>query len=396
MLRHWFPPGFSRAFWILFGGRLLNAVGTSLFFPFLTVFLHARLGISLTAVGAVLLLLAACQSVVLLFGGRLVDRFGRLPAIIVSLVAGGLLTVVAGLATAAPVIVAAIALRAMALVLANPASQALIADLVPAPRLLEAFSLARVATNTGIIIGPMLGAFLVSQSFTVLFLVSGVLMVAFAIGMGLLLGRESLPRLGTKTIERGLRHMLQVERPLYPFAAITALMYLVYSQLYWVLPGYLVLHLRAPAADFGFLAAENALFVILLQVPLSRLVANIRLERVLAAGMIAYAIGFGSMGLWHQVWPFALSVLVITIGENLVNPSVTTWATLVSSPDHRGQALSLVSLANQVGSGAGPLAGGFALDQGGVWGLWGSIASLSALSAALFDRVSGRSHTQAT
>ncbi len=392
MFRHWFPPGLPRAFWILFGGRLLNAIGTSLFFPFLTVFLHVRLGISLTAVGAVLLLLAACQSVVLLFGGVLVDRWGRLPAIIASLVGGGLLTVVAGLASAAPVIVAAIALRAMALVLANPASQALIADLVPGPRLLEAFSLARVASNTGIIIGPMLGAFLVSQSFTLLFVVSGGLMVGFAVGMGLLLRRETLPVPGFRPLERGLRHLLQVERPLYPFAAITALMYLVYSQLYWVLPGYLVLHLKAPVADFGFLAAENALFVVLLQVPLSRLVANIRLERVLAVGMAAYAVGFGSLGLWHQVWPFGLSVLVITVGENLVNPSVTTWATLVAAPHHRGRALSLLSLANQMGSGAGPLAGGFALDQGGAWGLWGSVASISVLSAILFDRVRGRTH----
>ncbi len=391
MLRHWFPPGLPRAFWILFGGRLLNAIGTSLFFPFLTVFLHARLGVSLAAVGAILLLLAACQAVVLLFGGILVDRWGRLPAIILSLVGGGLLTVVAGVAVSAPVIVAAIALRAMALVLANPASQALIADLVPSERLLEAFSLARVATNTGIIIGPMLGAFLVSQSFTLLFVVSGTLMVGFAVGMGLLLRREALPAPGRQQpIGHGLRQLLAVERPLYPFAAITALMYLVYSQLYWVLPGYLVLHLGAPAADFGFLAAENALFVVLLQVPLSRLVAPVRLERVLAVGMVAYAIGFGSMAIWHQVWLFGLSVLVITIGENLVNPSVTTWATLVASPEHRGRSLSLLSLANQLGSGAGPLAGGLALDQGGAIGLWGSVTAVSLLTAGLFDRAKGR------
>ena len=40
--------GFPRQFWLLFWGMLLNTSGTSMVWPFMTIYLRERLGVPLT------------------------------------------------------------------------------------------------------------------------------------------------------------------------------------------------------------------------------------------------------------------------------------------------------------------------------------------------------------
>lgn len=386
-LRRFLPAGFSRGFWILFWGQLFNAIGTSLVFPFLTVYLHDRLGASLTLVGAILFVQGLAQAAAIFFGGFLADRWGRRPTMLLSLVSGGLLTVVLGLAHAPWLIVTTVTLRAMAFPLFGPSAQSMIADLVPRERLLEAFSLNRVASNTGIVIGPVLGTFLAARSFTPLFAISGVVTATFALALALLLSEETSPR-SARAMERLTLHaFVDLDPKLLRFGLTTVLTGIVYSQLYWVLPGYLVVDLHQSKDIFGYLASENALLVVLLQVPISRYAARLSGESAMALGVLFYGLGFGLMALWHPVLLFALSVVLITVGENLVNPAATTWAAVHAGTARRGRTIGLLSLANRLGSGLGPLVGGSALDAGGPWMLWGSVAAMAVLASVLYARL---------
>ena len=45
-----FPP----QFWILFGGMLVNAAGSSLIFPFFTLYVRQRFGVPMTTIGLAL------------------------------------------------------------------------------------------------------------------------------------------------------------------------------------------------------------------------------------------------------------------------------------------------------------------------------------------------------
>jgi MFS family permease len=176
------------------------------------------------------------------------------------------------------------------------------------------------------------------------------------------------------------------DRAFLGFAGLWALTYVVYSQLYQVVPAYLHLRLHFPPGVFGYLAAENALLVVVLQQPIVRAMARVPGRWPLTVGLLCYAAGFLLM--WHARWlvSFFAAVVVITLGENLVNPTASSWVAQRADARLRGRYLGFFSLAQRVGQSLGPLTGGFLLSMGTApWLL--SVAGLGVLTAAAYRRV---------
>jgi len=380
---------YPRPYWVLFFGQLLNSIGTSLVFPFLTVYLHDTLHANLATVGLVLLLQGIAQVVAVSLGGVLADSWGRLPTMYFSLGAGALATL--GLAfVGAPLwIVVLIVLRGGLLPLFNPAAQAFVADIVPRDQLYPAFSLQRIANNAGIILGPMLGAFLLQGSFSILFLLSGIVALGFgAVAFAFLRGSEV--RDPGHQAASGLSLQLLRDPLLLGVTALFILVSLAYSQLYWVVPGYLTVYLHLPASRFGFLAAENAVLVVALQMPAVAISRTWRPERTIAVGAVLYGLGFLLMAPLHTFLPFLVPVGVITVGEVLLSPSMTSLVASRARPEDRGKALGLVSLANRSGSAVGPLVGGSLLTYGGPWLLFPGTAVVAGIAALGYVLISRR------
>ena len=370
---------YPRAFWVLFFGRLLNSIGTSIVFPFLTVYLHDTLHANLAMVGLVLLLQGIAQVVAVSLGGLLSDAWGRLPTMFLSLGAGALATLSLAVIGAPVWIVVLVVVRGGLMPLFDPAAQAFVADIVPRDNLDPAYSLQRVAGNAGIILGPMLGAFLLQHSFSILFLLSGAIALSFGIlAFWLLHGSET--REHGNTGPAGLSLALLRDPFLLTVTGLFALVSLTYSQLYWVVPGYMTVYLHLPASDFGFLAAENAVLVVALQMPLVALSRKWRPERAIAIGAALYGLGFLLMAPLRGFLPFLLPVAVITVGEVLLSPSITSLVASRARAEDRGKAIGLVSLANRSGSAVGPLAGGSLLTVGGPWVLFPGIFVVAALA----------------
>ena len=82
---------YPRAFWVLFWGLLINSIGGSMVWPFLTIFMRERLGVPLTTVTLLFTLNSAAGLAAVSIAGPAVDRFGRRFAMIAGLVAGGVL-----------------------------------------------------------------------------------------------------------------------------------------------------------------------------------------------------------------------------------------------------------------------------------------------------------------
>jgi predicted MFS family arabinose efflux permease len=378
---------FPRTFWVLFWGQLFNNTGTSLVFPFLAVYLHLRLRAPVPVVGLILTGQGLLSAAGMLAGGVLADRLGRRPTMLVSLVSGAVLTFLLGLPLPAAATVITVLARGFVFPLFMPASQALVADLVPKEELFEAYSYLRIATNAGIILGPMLGAFLVQASFLWLFLPAAGTMLAFAVYLRLAVPRVPPPARAAPR-RSYLPDLGRLRDPnLVAFLALAMAVSIVYAQLFWTVPQYLVESLHESAGFFGFLAAENGVFVVLLQVAQSRWAETRPVGKVLALGAWLYAVGFASMALWGTGPPFFASVFVITLGENLVNPGISTWVARRADPAERGQVIGLQGLASNLGSSLGPFLGGVALDAGGRVALFGGVGLLAAVAALLFPRV---------
>ena len=76
---------YPRQFWLLFWGMLLIAVGGSMVWPFLTIYLRRELNVSLTTVTLILTLNSVAGLASMSVAGPAVDRFGRKGAMLVSL-----------------------------------------------------------------------------------------------------------------------------------------------------------------------------------------------------------------------------------------------------------------------------------------------------------------------
>lgn len=379
-LSRWRDPELPKSFYILMAGRFVNLVGNSLVFPFMTIYLAERLHASMTVVGLVMTLYGLSQVAAQLIGGVLTDSWGRRPVMLLSLGTGAIFTLAVGLSHRPILLISMLIFMGLTVPLFLPASMAMVGDMVPATKLSEGYSLMRMASNAGIIIGPMLGGFLADHSFVLVFAFDALSMAIF-----LLIILFGLTEVKTRGAVSGLSHPgrlidLFSDRPFLVFSILWGLTGMIYAQLYQVLPGYLHLYLHDRTSLFGYLAAENALLVVVLQMPITRMVSKISPARLMAAGSGFYAAGFLTMLMGRSIFALALGVMIITLGENVLNPAASTWVADKAPAHMRGRYMGLFGLANRTGSAVGPTVGGSLLTIGvAVWLLAtaGTAASVS-------------------
>ncbi|WP_020376169.1 MDR family MFS transporter [Sulfobacillus thermosulfidooxidans] len=376
----WGPdPDIPRVYYILLIGRFFNLVGNSLVFPFMTIYLASRLHASLSVVGVVMAFYGASQVISVLVGGVWSDRFGRRLVMLGSLLLGALVTFGIGLVHNSWLLITLLTLMGFFMPLFQPASMAMVGDIISRDRLNYAYSLMRMASNAGIIIGPMLGGLLADHSFFWIFALDALSMLLFSLVIFFAVP-ESRPVKHSPSRQQG--HMKDVlrDQAFVHFAGLWALTGLVYSQLFMVVPAYLHINLGYPPSVFGYLAAENAIFVVLLQIPITRLTRRISHLTLMAVGVFFYALGFWLMLSGRSFAVFALAVFVITLGENFINPAASAWVAERAPEIVRGRYMGFFSVANRVGAALGPLFGGILLSQGPQW--WLITTGILALLAA--------------
>ncbi len=161
---------YPRPFWTLIGATFIDRVGGALLFPFFTLYVTAKFGVSMTTVGVLLLIYSLTSVVGSTVGGALADRVGRKKMIIFGLLASGISSLFMGYADT-------IALFALGAVLAGlfadtggPAQQAMVADLLPARQRAEGYGIQRVVNNLAVTFGPIIGGFMAAISYLLLFI----------------------------------------------------------------------------------------------------------------------------------------------------------------------------------------------------------------------------------
>lgn len=384
LLTRWRDPDLPQSFYILMAGRFVNLVGNSLVFPFMTIYLAERLHAPMTVVGLVMTLYGLSQVAAQLIGGVLTDSWGRRPVMVLALAAGAVFTLAVGIAHQPLLLIGMLVLMGLSVPLFQPASMAMVGDMVPAAKLSEAYGLMRMASNAGIIIGPMLGGFLADRSF---FLVFGFDALSMVIFLAIILA--GLREIKTRPEKNALAHPARLvdllsDRPFLLFSMLWGFTGMVYSQMYQVLPAYLHLYLHQKTSVFGYLAAENAVLVVALQIPITRLVAKVAPARLMGLGSLFYAGGFLLMLAGRSIETFALGVAVITLGENVLNPAASTWVAAKAPAAMRGRYMGLFGLANRTGSAVGPTMGGSLLTIGAAAWLLATSGVAAGVSAAFW------------
>jgi MFS family permease len=396
--------GLPRPVLILEGGTALNYFGTGLILPFEIIYLHQVRGFPTTTAGLVLATVTGTAAVVALPTGALLDRLSAKPL----LVAGNLVSA-AGYGGLAFVDrpwqgFVCSAVGGAGFGMAQTAGQVLTLTLVPSEQRASSTALGRVAGNFGLGLGATVAGFIIAaahqhlRAFQGLYLFDGVTFSCFAL---VVLARIPNPRPATAAPSSdrgsGFRAVSRDRLLLDVIAANVALVMIGGALFSNVLPLFAVEHTPVGPGEIGIVVFINTFFVVVAQVPATRVVKRMRRTHALAATSAIFAVGLLAVLLatLTRSTVTATTILagvaiVIAIAECAQFIVLGPLVAELAPPHLLGRYMSLYGLSFTAGVALGPAVGGalLATSPDAIW--WGGAVALAVTGAGLLrlgDRI---------
>ncbi|MEA3352039.1 MAG: MFS transporter, partial [Chloroflexota bacterium] len=352
-----YPP----QFWLLFWGMLIATAGASMIWPFLMIYVSEKLGLPMTAVASLMSLNAGTRLFSSFVAGPITDRVGRKTTMIVGLAAMGVLYLAMIPAETMLAFAILMALRGLFGPLYRVGADAMVADLIPSKKRADAYALTRLSKNVGVALGPAIGGFVATNSYSIAFYAAAAGLVTFSLLM-LVFAYETLPQLnhgaGEQKTETGNYLQIFSDKAFMLFVGAFTLSK-IGSAMVWVLMSvYAKQNYQILEKQYGFIPMTNAMMVVALQVFVTRRAKRHQSLNIMGWGAFLYAIGVTSVAFGNSFWDFWGSMVIITLGELLLVPTATTYAANLAPPDMRGRYMSIFSLSWGVATGIGPVVGG--------------------------------------
>ena len=377
---------FDRNLWILSAGWFVSSIGFAVSIPFIAIYFHSSLHLSMAQIGLFFGVLATVRSIFQAIGGELADRLQRRQLLIHTQILRALGFVV--LAGAVHfhggfyAVASSLLLTAILGAIFQPVANAMVADILPEDQRLDGYAITRSALNLGWAVGPAMGGFLAAYSYGMLFFLSGV--ITLASGLIIIFFMHTPPN--TIDVERfRFKDIVAIRQDshLLHHATLIFLLYVVVSQLIAPLSVYAVEFIGLAEYQLGLLYTLNGLLVVVLQVPATRLLKRYRLTSQLALGAALYFVGYSLVGLGHQFGDLALAIVVVTIGEVIMSPPSLALTARLAPEGRVGRYMGIFGFSLAAGWSLGPLYGGMLLHFWGAYhaAAWLTIAALAIVAA---------------
>ncbi|WP_049571912.1 MDR family MFS transporter [Nonomuraea sp. SBT364] len=369
--------GLPRPFWALWGGTLVNRLGTMVM-PFTGVYLTQARGLSLTAAGVVMAVFGAGSLLSQLLAGVLADRIGRRATLAGGMLATAVMMLALGYSTSLPAILASMFVLGLVVDAYRPASNALVADLVSPVERPRAYGLLFWAINLGYSVGMTAGGWLAQLGFHWLFWVDAVSCVAFAV-----LVWRAVPE--TRPAEReapGGFGMVLRDRLMVGFTLVTLGNALLYSQTFTTLPMAMTEKAGLTPGQFGLAMALNGVLIVIVQPLVSGWLGRLDPARTLAMGLAVMGVGFALTAFVTTTFWLAVTIAVWTAGE-IVTAGIAGAIVARLAPAHlRGRYSGLFGFAWSAAAVLAPLLGSGLLEAAGQRALWFTVGAIGFVSAA--------------
>jgi len=381
---------FPRSYWLLMGGTFAYLAGYECGYPFESIYLNERLGISLTAIGLIYGFTQLAGLPMQVIGGAAADHFGRRGVLIVGISATIVLFEGLALARSVWLVVALIAFEAaFGWAFFQMANIAIISDLTSEARRAEGFSISRMAASAGIIVGPLIGALLLRHdpTYRLPFVVGGAICSIFLVIAVFWLG-ESRPQIaaehrGVRATFAGYREVLR-DRRLLVFAAVTLLPLYCHGQFLMTFPVLLKGTVGVSVSQVGLLISLYALAGMLVQYPLVRRLRDTQKMALMAAASCLVGVGLGGAAFAPRGVFTAVFVVIISFGTALLVPISSTVVSYLAPEHLRGRYMGVWTLVWTGGIALGPVFGGFAMDHLGGRGAYVIVFAAGLAGAALY------------
>jgi len=381
---------YPRHFWTLVGATFIDRVGGALLFPFFTLYVTAKFGVGMTTVGVLFAAFSLSSVVGSTVGGALADRLGRKKMLIFGLMASATTVLIMGFADTLMIFALGAVLAGMFADTGGPAQQAMVADLLPAQQRAEGYGIQRVVNNLAVTIGPIIGGFMATVSYLLLFLSDAVASSITALIVAL-----KLPETKPESVAEGQEResLLRTFRgyavplrdlPFQAFLLASGLATIVYMQMNTTLAVYLRDAYEIPPQGYAALLSMNALMVVLFQFPITRRIKRYSPMLMMASGTLLYSVGFGLYGVASSAVMFVVAMVIITLGEMVVVPVSQALVASMSPEMMRGRYMAMYGFSWVIPMAIGPLLAGLIMDHADPQWVWYASGLTGLLATAIY------------
>ncbi|PKO12375.1 MAG: hypothetical protein CVU39_24415 [Chloroflexi bacterium HGW-Chloroflexi-10] len=373
-------------FWLMAFGMLISTMGSSMIWPFLMIYVSEKLAVGLAVVTSLMTINSVMALLFSFLSGAVADRLGRKWVMVISLLGNGLCYILMSFAGSLAAFAVLMGMRGAFHPLYQVGSDAMMADMLPKEKRANGYSILRMSNNLGIALGPAIGGFIASASYTVAFFIAAAGLIFYAVMLAIL-AKETLNRNGTPHVKRerfGGYSAIFKDKPFINFNLIFTLTTVTASMVWVLLAVYAKQNYGVPEKMYGFIPTTNAVMVVALQYFVTRQTRKRSSIPVIAFGAVFYAVAAIMIGLGSGFWSFWMAMVVMTTGELIMVPTATTLSANLAPADKRGRYMSIHAMTWGLANGIGPVMGGILSDTISPHAPWYGAGVIGFMSVLLY------------
>ena len=385
---------YPNAFKVLVLATFIDRLGAFILFPFYSLYITKHFGVGMIEVGILFSIFAAGNIFGSTIGGALADKYGRRAIILLGLVVSGISSILMGLVNDLNVFYILAIFIGLIGNFGGPARQAMVADLLPNEQQAEGFGILRVAFNLSAVIGPLLGGFIATKSYMLLFILDAVSSIITAIIVYLVIPETKPQKLDNEPEETIVKTIIGYKEVLKDwvfvlFLSISAITVLVYMQMNSTLSVFLRDVHGFPEQGFGWLLSMNAIMVVFLQFWITKKISKYAPMRMMAFGALFLMIGFSMYGFITEPYMFFIAMAIITVGEMIVFPIGQVAVASFAPEDKRARYMAVYGFQWAIPNLFGVIVAGLVMEFIGPNWVWYFAGILSILSIIGFSFLNG-------
>lgn len=342
----------------------VDLVGFGMIIPILPYYAES-FGASATVLGFLMMSYSGMQFLFSPFWGRLSDRVGRRPVLLICII--GIASSMLVLGFAKSLLWLFIGRVLAGFFGANiSAAQAYIADVTPPEERAKGMGLIGAAFGLGFLFGPALGGFLSQWGYgTVAFAVAG--LAVFNFFFAALFLKEPSRKTGRVSLNKKIWWRVVTREstglPILLFFLVTLGM----AQLETSFAYFVLARFGLDAFHAGMILAGMALMMALIQGgAIGKLAKQFGEMRLVAVGVLFMVPGLLSASFVPHLKLFVLSMLIYVIGYSIVSPSLSSLVSKGGEKDFQGLTMGVYQSAGSMARILGPVMAGLLYDHLGI------------------------------
>ncbi|MBI3950233.1 MAG: MFS transporter [Acidobacteria bacterium] len=357
---------------LIFLTVFIDLLGFGIVLPLLPYYAHQEpFNASEWQIGMLVASYSLMQFIFAPIWGRVSDRVGRRPIILLSLMGSTVSYLIFGLAQTMWMLFLARMLAGIGA--ANiPTAQAYIADTTTPENRAKGMGMIGAAFGLGFIFGPAVGGFLSHWGYSVPgFVAAGICFADFALTYFLL--PESLKEKGvSRPARHAARWSMITEAFSRPFVGTLLILFFIATFALANMEATFALLSKVryhyTEAQTGYIFAYMGLLTTLVQGGMIRpLVRKLGEHKLIVIGTLVFAMSLLLLPYTPNFWTLAAALALLSFGQGVNTPSITSLISQYSSADEQGSILGVTQSLSSLARVVGPMWGGVMFDIGFQW-----------------------------